>query len=45
MNDLLKSVETTAPMMFQAQRDIYYLAMEAEYRRRLEEYKKAVKMI
>jgi len=41
--DHLKCTVASGPMYFQAYRENYYLAMEAEYRRRLDEYKKAIK--
>lgn len=41
--DLIKRCESWAPMVFQTQRDQVFMQMEEEYRKRLVEYRSAVK--
>jgi len=40
ISDHFKNNQVSGPMYFQALRENYYLTMEAEYRRRVDEYKK-----
>jgi len=43
ITDHFKNTQASGPMFFQAFRENYFMTMEAEYRRRLDEYKKSLK--